>query len=87
MKASILYHPNAEFSRTAEEYVRDFARFHRAEIALISLDTLEGADMARLHDIVRYPALLVQDEQGSLIKQWQGEKFPLMDEVVSYLKR
>jgi hypothetical protein len=87
MKATILYHPNAEFSRTAEDYARDFARFHRTEIELVSLDTREGADLARLYDIVRYPALVVRDEHNSLVKQWQGEKFPLMDEVVSYLKR
>lgn len=87
MKASILYHPHAEFARMAEEYVRDFARFHKEDIELISLDTREGADMARLHDIVRYPALLVRDERGSLIKEWQGEKFPLMDEVASYTRR
>lgn len=87
MKASILYHPNAEFSRMVEQYVKDFARFHQQEIELVSLETREGADMARLYDIVRYPALLVVDGRNALARQWQGDKLPLMDEVVSYLRR
>lgn len=85
MKAVILYHPNSEFARPVEEYVRDFDRTRNKTIKLVSLETLEGAEQARLYDIVQYPALLVVRDDGRIMKAWQGTQLPLMDEVNGYL--
>lgn len=85
MKAVILYHPESEFARSAEEYAHDFTRSRGKTIELVSLETVEGSDMAKLYDIVRYPALLVVKDDGQLIKNWEGEALPLMDEVAGYL--
>lgn len=86
MKAIALYRPKSEFARMVEEYARDFERQRGQTIELVSLDTVEGADMARLYGIVQYPALLVIRDDGQLLKEWQGERLPLMDEVASYLR-
>lgn len=85
----ILYHPNSEHARQVEDYKRDFERSQNTgEIELISLETREGADMAKLYDIVRYPAVLaVTDTDRVLMKLWQDEKLPLMSEVASYARR
>lgn len=87
MKAFILYHPSSEHARTVEEYVRDFERQRHTEIKLESLDRPEGTDKARLYDIVQYPALLVVRDDGQLVKEWQGDQLPLMDEVAGNLER
>ena len=85
MRIVILYRPNSEFSRITEQYVRDFKRSQNGDIDLVSLDTREGADMARLYDIVQYPAVLaINQRDNSLARYWQGEKLPLMTEVASY---
>lgn len=69
----------------AEDYVKDFERVHPDKsIELISLDTAAGADMARLYDVVRYPAILAISDNGSLQKLWQDRPWPLMDEVSAY---
>ncbi len=69
----------------AEDYVKDFERIHAdRSIELISLDTPAGADMARLYDVVRYPAILAIADDGSLQKLWQDRPWPLMDEVSTY---
>ena len=86
MKAFILYRPNSEFARPVEEYVREFERQRRHRIELVNLDTAEGADKARVYDVVQYPALLVTRDDGQLLKLWQGERMPLMDEVSGYLE-
>lgn len=85
MKASILYHPQSEFARGVEEYVHDFKTRTGQEIELISLETKEGANAASLYDIVRYPALLVCQDNGDMVKFWEGEQLPLMNEVAGYL--
>ena len=85
MRTVILYHPNAEFAGTVEDFKHEFEQRHAdRKINLISLDTLEGAEMAQLYDVVRYPAILVIANDGQLQKFWQDQPFPLMDEVASY---
>ena len=87
MKIVALYRPNSEFARKVESFVRDFSKLRGGEIELVSLDTREGADMARLYGIVQYPAILAIQRDSSLAKEWQGDKLPLMDEVASYMMR
>jgi hypothetical protein len=80
-----LYHPNAEFAGLAEDYKRDFEQRHPDRQAeLVSLETVEGAEMAKLYGVVRYPAILVIANDGQLQKMWQDQPFPLMDEVAAY---
>ena len=85
MKVSVLYHPASELARVVEEYAHDFERQKGSTIELISLETKEGANLASLYDIVQYPALLVRQDNNNLIKHWEGDPLPLMDEVAGYL--
>ena len=85
MRAVILYHPKSEQAAPAENFKREFeSRHHGKKIELVSLETVEGSEMAKLYDIVRYPAILVIALDGSLQKLWQDQPWPLMDEVYSY---
>jgi thiol-disulfide isomerase/thioredoxin len=85
MRTIILYHPKDEFAGLAQDYKRDYETKHPGQkIELVSLDEVEGSEMAKLYDIVRYPAILVVAKDGSLQKMWQDRPFPLLDEVASY---
>ena len=86
MKVVALYHPKSEFSRIVEDYSRDFERTKGKAIELVSLDTPEGAQMAKLYDIVQYPALLALRDDGQLLNKWEGEQLPLMNEVAGYTR-
>lgn len=81
-----MYHPKDEFAGMAEDYARDYHHKYegKAEIELISLDDIDGAQMAELYDIVRYPALLVIGPDSQLQKMWQDRPWPLLDEVAAY---
>lgn len=85
MKAVILYRPNSEWARNVEEYAHDFERQRGKKIELVSLDEPAGADMARLYDITRYPAVLAMRDTGEMLALWQGEQLPLMNEVAAYI--
>jgi hypothetical protein len=85
MRAVILYHPASDHIGLVEEYSHDFIRFKGRALELISLETREGADMATLYDITRYPAVLVIGPDGVLAALWQNGLFPLMDELAAYL--
>ncbi len=88
MRTVNLYHPNNEFAGKVEEFKRDFeARYPDKKIELISLETTAGDEMAKLYDVVRYPAILVIAGEGHLQKFWQDQPFPLIDEVAAYARQ
>ena len=84
MKTLILYHPNSQHARSVEEFAHDYQRFGHGPINLISLEDRQGSDMARLYDIVSYPAVIALRDTGEVLASWQGEQLPLMNEVASY---
>lgn len=85
MKLIALYRPNSDHARKVEEYARDFERQTKHRVLLTSTETREGAATATLYDIVNYPAILILQNDGQLLKEWQGEHLPLMNEVRGYL--
>lgn len=86
MKALILYRPNSEHARKVEEFLHLFSRLHpEKKTELVNLDTREGSTMATLYDVVQNPAVVAVKDDGSVLKIWQGEQMPLMDEVAAYL--
>lgn len=86
MRLCFLYHPASDHRRIVEEYAHEFGRNHSTGIELVSLETKEGAEMARVYDVVQYPALLAIEDTGSLAQYWQGDTLPLMDEVAGYAR-
>lgn len=86
MKYIILYRPNSEHATEVETYLHDFQSQIPPEITqqTISLDTREGADLARLFDIVQYPAMMVVTDDMAPLKIWSGPMLPIKNEVASY---
>lgn len=85
MKCFILYHPNSEQSRSVEEFVHNFSKIYgEGAIDLVSVDTVTGSDKAAVYGIVQYPAVLVVNDIGSIIRSWEGETLPLINELAYY---
>lgn len=80
----MLYHPHSEHARVVEEFARDFSRQMAHDLELISLESRDGASIASLYDIVRYPAILALDNNGVILKKWEGPVMPLMNELAYY---
>jgi len=83
----ILYRPNSEHDARVSGYVREYHARTGRDIELVSLDTKEGAEMARLYGVVDYPAVLAVQPDGQLGHLWQGTMLPLIDEVSSFDSR
>jgi hypothetical protein len=87
MKVLVLYRPNSEHGRLVEEFIHDFRSRHRDErLEVLNIDTRDGSAMATLYDVMQYPAILVVQTDGYVLKIWEGDRLPLMDEVVSYAR-
>lgn len=85
MKVVILYRPNSEHARTVEEFIHDFKRQETTrQVEVLNVDTVEGSSIAKLYDVVQYPSILALTNDGQLLKTWQGEPMPLMNELAYY---
>ncbi len=86
MQVIFLYRPQSEHARMIEDYKNDLvARYPDIKTKDFDIDSREGMDIAKLYDIVRYPAILVVRGDGQLMNYWQDEILPTKDEVISYL--
>lgn len=85
MLVRALYHPNSEFTTAMEAFAKDFKERYGTEVEMISLETVEGSELAKLYGIVTYPAILVTRNDGQLSKAWEGTPFPMIDNVAGYL--
>ncbi len=85
----MLYRPGSDKAGLAEDYVKEYERLYPGKkIELVSLNTVQGAEMAKLYGITNNPAILVTTSDGSFLQMWQSEHLPLFNELNYYqLKR
>lgn len=76
---TILYRPDSEHERQVLEFQRELLR-SQVVTKLINVDSKEGTALATLYDIVRYPGVLMTQEDGRLVKSWNG-KLPRVSEI------
>lgn len=82
----ILYRPNSEHGRAIETFIHDFKAVHTTtRLEVVNVDGREGVAMASLYDVMRFPTILAVANDGSLLKHWEGDTLPLMNEVASYV--
>ncbi len=84
MKVVVLYRPNSEHARAAEDLVKDLERNSGNKVELVNADTRDGSATASLYDIMQYPAVLAMRDDGQILKDWQGTTMPRIADVSYY---
>ena len=85
MKVVILYRPNSEHGRAVDAFIRDYQMAHQdSKLEVLDVDSRDGSATASLYDIMQYPAILALRGDGSLLKAWEGDLLPLMNEIAYY---
>lgn len=85
MKAILLYRPTSEHSTAVETYLRDFKVQTGKALPTMDVDSVEGAELCRLYEIMEYPAILVTDDEGRQQNLWTGQNLPRFNEVSYYV--
>ena len=78
---TILYRPDSEHERPVMEFQRELAK-NQVITQLVNVDSRDGTALAKLYDIVRYPGVLLIEQDGRLRQAWSGELPTLSD--ISY---
>jgi len=85
MRVAFLYRPGTEQEPKVLDYVHEYKMRHPdIEPELVSLETVQGAEMAKLYSIYNYPAILAISHDGSLMQLWQDDHMPLMQDLDAY---
>jgi len=85
MRVVFLYRSKTDQEGKVLDYVREYKRRHPdLEPELLDLETIAGAEMAKLYGIYSYPAILAISRDGSLQQLWQSEQMPLMQDLDAY---
>jgi len=85
MKVLVLYRPRSEHASSVEAFVRDFRMHHEASnLEVVDVDSRDGSAEAALYGAMNYPAILGLRDDGTVVQSWEGENFPLMDELAYY---
>lgn len=85
MRLVALYHPKSDHGGKVEDYAHEYhMRRPERSIELLSIDTKKGWELAKLYDVVRYPAILAISDDGHLGQIWQEQQLPLMNELDAY---
>lgn len=81
MRVVCVWREGYDYSRTVEEWLREFERRTSKEIESLDPGTREGESFCQAYDIVEYPSILALDENGAVAAMWRGEMLPTFDEV------
>lgn len=84
MRIVVLYRPKSDHEGRVLSYAEEYKRFKKVSLELVSLDSRQGSDMARLYGVTQYPAVLATADNGNLQKIWQGGVLPMMNELEYY---
>lgn len=85
MKTIMMYRPNSEHERRALDYLRDFAAQTGKKLETIDPDSREGADMARLYEVMQYPSIIATDYEGHVQNIWPPDRLPTYSELSYYV--
>ena len=85
MKARLIYRFDGPQQIRVDALLRDLGDHWATKIGLIDNQTRAGADLARLYDIVDYPALLITMDDGRQLELWQVT-WPLLSDIIHYLR-
>lgn len=85
MRVVVVYKDNTEFTRTVDDYLRDFTRQTGNELETLDPETPDGASFCRAYDIVEYPTIIALSDDGNLQQLWRGLPLPTISEVSYYV--
>ena len=87
MKVIVLHKTNSEVDTRVQGYLKEFQNRTGKTLEVVDPDSRAGVEIARLHDILQFPAILVTEEGGEFVQAWtEFEKWPTISELSYYAK-
>jgi len=85
MRVVVIYKNENDYSRTVDDYLRDFEHQTGHSLEIVNPDTSEGMQFCDTYDIVEYPSIIAISDDGVMQNYWRGLPLPTISEVSYYV--
>ena len=86
MRVVVIYKNENDYSRTVDDYLRDFEHQTGHSLEIVNPDTSEGMQFCDTYDIVEYPSIIAISDDGVMQNYWRGLPLPTISEVSYYVQ-
>jgi hypothetical protein len=86
MRVVVIYKDKTDYTRTVDDFLRDFTVQTGHTLDTIDPDTLDGQQLCGAYDIVEYPTILAVSDDSILQNSWSGLPLPTISEVSYYVQ-
>ena len=83
MRVICIFKEKQDYSRSVNEWLKDFYRQTGREIE--TMDPDQNTSFCEAYDVVEYPTILALGERGDIRASWKGRQLPLINEVLYYM--
>ena len=83
MRVVIVGREFSEYNREVREWTREFSERTGVEVEEIDPDSTEGESFCRSRDVVQYPTIIVETDDGRDVFSHVGTPLPAIDEAAS----
>lgn len=81
----MLYRPATDHAGQVEDFVTEYQRLHpEKKFEILSLDSPEGANLAKVYGVTNSPAILAMADDGAFLQLWQDQHLPLFSDLDFY---
>lgn len=80
MKLMLIYRDKSTHSLVVDEFKINL-KSRGIEFEELDVDSIEGQMKCKAYDIMGYPAVLATKDDGALLKLWQGDPLPTINDV------
>ena len=87
MRVFALFRPNTDQETRLNELNRELFRRSNNQIEIVCVDSREGSELAKVYDIMRFPAVVAVDLDGHVQSLWDDESLPLINDISYYLNQ
>ena len=89
MRLVLVWNEQTDYASEVREWLGDFEHDTgmKSKIEQLDPETIAGERFVHAYDILEYPAVVVTDNDGKLLRLWKGTPMPQIDEVEYWVDR
>ena len=85
MRIVVIGREFSDYDREVREWIREMEYRTGVEVERLDPDTADGDSFAKARDVVRYPSIIVETDDGRIVFEHSGTPFPSIDEAASFV--
>lgn len=86
MRTIVVYKDGKDYTRTIDDFLRDFERQTGHKLETINPDDPDGVHFCETYDIVEYPTIIALSNDSVMQNMWTGLPLPTINEVSYYVQ-